>query len=464
MKSRITLLLAIILCLSLLTACGATTQNSQSQNNGNNNAVSKEILAEQKKNLEAGESYRSQGNYQNAINAFKNAGDDAKNILKETILEYAAKANSHEYEAAAGYLAENIPDIISAEEGYPVLEELLNKWSVEEADFKLEDLDVFDREDKLKEFNAAYKIIVAYAETMHADGYDVTELLNDLYLSWGNHATSIKERLEIWARAGEGTDLYTITQAVELLQKDQLVAGAELLTQVVTDENTANYLYNYATEGYWSVEPKSSNEKFERRYESIRAREILNAIEISPEEEAAQPKEPVDLNQFLNDVVVLVGIDEIEGNMPMTDAERQDIETLCGTEPNGKMLILHKRQYYNSDEYTTDINLYHMDMMPDEFYPNSMKEVEFVVLMETTYTLTGRSYTGGTKEIKETTKLTLYDAVTGEKLYTASAKSTPTTYLYYSGTAPLYHSGQSPEMNDAMLQVMQKIRSLKRNK
>lgn len=442
----------LIAALLLLAGCGTGTS-------GGETAVSKE----QKESLEKGEMFKSQGNYQDAIDAFKNAGEPGQDSLKQTILEYAAKANYFEYGTAAGYLAESIPDLISADEGYPVLEELLTKWSIQAADFNLEDLDTFEREDRIKEFNAAYEMIAACAEDMNANGYDVTELLNDLYFTWGRKSTSLEKRLEMWSRAGEGSDAHTIMEAIELVKSGELIKGVEMLAQVATEENKVTYLYNYAVDIYWQTEPESVNDKLERRYEAARARELLNEIEPNPEYGILQPEDPVELDRFLNDVLVLAGIDEIEDNEPMTDAERQDIETLCGTEPDGKMLILHKRQLYDSDGFTTDVDLYHMEMMPDEFYPNSLKEVEFVVLLETTYVHTGRTYSEGTKEIRETTKLTLYDAVTGETLYTASAQSTPKTYLYYSGEVPVYHSGESPVMNDAMLQVMEKIRSLKRN-
>ena len=442
--------------LMLLAGCGTSTPTTESAAN-----------KEQKEILEKGEMYKSQGNYRSAIEAFKSAGEPGQDSLKQTVLEYATKANSYEYETATGYLAESIPDIIPADEGYPVLKDLLTKWSLYEADFNLEELDVFDREDRIKQFNAAYETIIACAEDMQANGCDVSELLNDLYYTWGAKERTLEKRLERWSHAGEGSTPHSILEALELIKSGELIKGAELLAQVATEETKVTYLYNYASDIYWQQEPKSVNAKLERRYQSNRAREILNAIEPYPDHMAnidSQSKEPVDLKKFLNDVVMVVGIDEIKGNVPLTDEERQDIETMCGTEPSGKMLILHKRQLYNSDEFATDINLCHMDMMPDEFYPNSLREVEFVILLETTYAHTGRSYSEGTKEIKETTKLTMYDAVTGEVLYTASAKSTPTTYLYYTGNPPTYHSGESPVMDDAMLQVMEKIRSTKRSK
>ena len=130
--------------LMLLAGCGTSTPTTESAAN-----------KEQKEILEKGEMYKSQGNYRSAIQAFKSAGEPGQDSLKQTILEYATKANSYEYETATGYLAESIPDIIPADEGYPVLKDLLTKWSLYEADFNLEELDVFDREDRIKQFNAA---------------------------------------------------------------------------------------------------------------------------------------------------------------------------------------------------------------------------------------------------------------------------------------------------------------------
>ena len=136
------------------------------------------------------------------------------------------------------------------------------------------------------------------------------------------------------------------------------------------------------------------------------------------------------------------------------------MENLCGTAPNGKLLILHKRPvFYGSDVQITEVDLYHMEMLPDEFFPKSLEVVQYVVLFESSYRDTGNTYSNGTKEIKETTKLTLYNAVTGKQLYTASATSTPKSSFTYSGEPPKYYSGFSPEMDSAMKQVLQTIRN-----
>ena len=77
--------------LMLLAGCGTSTPTTES-------AATKE----QKEILEKGEMYKSQGNYRNAIEAFKSAGEPGQDSLKQTVLEYATKANFYEYETATG--------------------------------------------------------------------------------------------------------------------------------------------------------------------------------------------------------------------------------------------------------------------------------------------------------------------------------------------------------------------------
>ena len=64
----------LIAALFLLAGCGTGTS-------GGETAVSKE----QKESLEKGEMFKSQGNYQDAIDAFKNAGEPGQDSLKQTM-------------------------------------------------------------------------------------------------------------------------------------------------------------------------------------------------------------------------------------------------------------------------------------------------------------------------------------------------------------------------------------------
>ena len=428
-------LMSVILILTLA-ACGGT--------------ATPETQPPGQKELEQGQNARNLGAYNKAIEYFEAAGDIATEDLKQTVLEFAANYSQNQYECgdAAKPLAKYIPSLITPEEGYPVLEQLLWEW------LALETNSSYD-----------YREMEEYANAMLENGYPAEELQGEILYNLGRKEPDINNKKDIWARAAEGTPCRTMADAIALLQEGNLTEGAALLAQVMDNEPWAKNLYSEAIKEYREHQPGSLNEKLTKDHAYEVAWDILCAIAEDPEdiESSAENAEPEDLKRFFNNHMILVGIDKTKDSIPLTEADRQDMETLCGTKPNGKLIILHKRQIYGSNDTNTDVNLYHMNMLPDEFYPDSLEEVEFVVLLETTYRATGRTYSGGTKEIRETTKLTLYNAATGKKLLTASANSTPTSYLYYSGSAPIYHSGESPVMNKAMQQVLEKIRSTKTN-
>ena len=441
----------IILCILLsamliltLTACGgAPVEDPAAKEQAESQAAAQEELGK-------AENARKEGAYLQAIEYYQAAGDIARESLKETILEFAANFSQYGFYCrdAAKPLAENIPTLIAPEEGYPILEIILWEWVSQEANS-----------------NSDYETMAAYAATMVESGYGAEPVQEEILFRWGSQQRDITDKKNIWTQATEGTRAHSMGKAIGLLQEGNLAEGAELLAQTMDNEPWAKNLYSEAVTEYRNREVSSLKEKLEKAHAFDVAWEILCGMRQDPEdaEITSNGKEPADLKRFFNDHILLVGIDRTKDSIPLTDTDRQDMEALCGTNPNGKLIILHKRQVYGSDSMKTDVDLYHMDMLPDEFYPESLEEVEFVVLLETTYRTTGRTYSGGTKEIKETTKLTLYNAVTGKKIYNASANSTPRSYLYYNGAAPNYYSGESPVMNKAMQQVLEKIRSTKTN-
>lgn len=432
-------IMSAILLLSLAACGGVPADNTEKENQS---AAAQE--------LERGENARNLGAYEKAIEYFQAAGEAGKEGLKQTILEFAENYAQMEFSCrqAAEPLAENIPSLISPEEGCPLLEKILWDWVAKESNS-----------------SSDYKDMANYAESMMKNGYAAEELQDEILYHLGRGKQDISDKKEIWSQAKEGTRCHSLATAIGLLQEGSLTEGAELLAQNTEYEQWAKMIYSDSVKEYRAREAKSLKETIEKAHAFDTAWEILCAMQEDPEdaERRAESSEQVDLKRFFNDHIVLVGINEKEGNIPLTEEDIQDMEALCGTAPNGKLILLHKRQIYNSDQTTTDVNLYHMDMLPEEFYPDSLEEVEFVVLMETTYRKTGRTYSGGTVEIRETTKLTLYNAVTGKKIFTASANSTPSSSLYYSGSAPVYYSGESPDMNKAMLKVLEKIRTDKTN-
>lgn len=149
-----------------------------------------------------------------------------------------------------------------------------------------------------------------------------------------------------------------------------------------------------------------------------------------------------------NSTTYTVGIIDADG---ISEAQYSDLLSLTATAPAGKILILHRWSEFGTGEKNINLDLGLMRTLPDEYYPGSLEEVEFVILMDATYERTG-AYESGTVRIHETTTLTLYNAA-GEELYTETVEGLDDDYMYYFGEAPEYYSAASPDMKAALEQA-----------
>lgn len=239
---------------------------------------------------------------------------------------------------------------------------------------------------------------------------------------------------EIFASCPEGSEGYDVAQGIDLIREGKFLEGAELLkAHIVSQDRISGFIYRYS--------PRGDDKTLNNDLSYGRAIDIIQGEEIY-----AGPLE----NTFDSASNWTVGISTGDG---MSDAQYEELTTLCGTAGEGRILFLHRWSEFGTGEKPVDIFPALNKMLPAEYYPSSLEQVSYVVLLDSVYDRTG-SYENGTIRIHETTYLTLYDVATGAELYTASAEGLDDDYMYYFGEAPEFYSAGSPDMLPALKEAM----------
>ena len=153
-----------------------------------------------------------------------------------------------------------------------------------------------------------------------------------------------------------------------------------------------------------------------------------------------------------NRKAVVAGFYIIKENIELSEENIADLKENCGQNPNGKVLILHKRGSVGLDYYTEL-----MDMLPDELYPNDLESIAYVIVIDGSFEHTGAEYYCGTKQIQEYTSVTLYDMVSGEELLLGTVQGPLSNMMTYEGTPPAYYSAGAPNVSNLLYDALQNI-------
>lgn len=236
---------------------------------------------------------------------------------------------------------------------------------------------------------------------------------------------------EIFASCAEGSAGYEVAQAIDMIRTGKFLEAAEILTKHINSKDRVlGFIYRYA--------PRGDDQTLNTKLSYTRATDIIDGdVTIKALE-----------TMMDNSTTYTMGIIDADG---ISEAQYSDLLSLTATAPAGKILVLHRWTEFGTGETKINLDLGLMRTLPDEYYPGSLEEVEFVILMDATYERTG-AYESGTVRIHETTTLTLYNAA-GEELYTETVEGLDDDYMYYFGEAPEYYSAASPDMKAALEQA-----------
>lgn len=451
MKRLFCLLLALILVLPT-TACGVDSKPSTPDVPATTAPAATEPAINYEEILEKANAALEKGNFAEAFSLFAEAGEAgeadmklAKTALKDTLFQHY---HDHDLQKASAALSGVMPDHLSEEEYlFWVLEYIQGKEAEIATILVKSDDSIYSASEKCLE-NISALIDESAVHTLP----ESSEVLDQHYLNVGvvklyqgartNAARDYQDAVAALEKCSEGSEGQKLLSAVKALGEYRYAEGMSVLKTHFSDKVIlAELLYNYRGEGSYKDDVNNILEYYSTAFsvnkDAFDYDTLLGYLESSKSN-------------------LTFGIDSDKYSKVLKDAQRDQLKEQVGSAPAGKVLILHRRKVYGSKETKLDIVFGLMEHLPEKYFPNSLEEVEYIILMDSTYAKKGK-FQNGTVRILETTKLTTYDVTTGKKLTTASKKGTLDTVMYYYGTAPKYYSCGSPKMQAALIKAMEAI-------
>ena len=130
-----------------------------------------------------------------------------------------------------------------------------------------------------------------------------------------------------------------------------------------------------------------------------------------------------------------------------------------GASPDGKILIVAQRRSYSDKETSCAILLSLMRLLPEQYFPISLAEVEYLVVVDYDYQVDGSYMLSSTKGLQESAQVRVLHATDGEALYeseTIKGSHSPQSFTYM-GTPPAWKSGGSPAMGEEIHKAISAI-------
>lgn len=400
-----------------------------------------------KKYIKAGDRAMTKGDYETAIEYYQNAGSNAKEKLIEACMASYGECFTEDSGEEERYiyrhekLQEDLASVMSQQEITELVIEKLQQ-KLEMTDGKLTDpqreLTVLDCSvylsdcEEMRLFLAEIpastpgydSLLNAICNTAGNCGYKtLDDLLTDSY-----YREDMEDELFAWRKIGErNKPSSTITTILDNWSESKSGIGYEV-NKCITQFQAGDY--KEAAENLMELLPNDEV-----------ALVILNSIDI--------PENSTDFNQLLrysntmrkfssqsipNDIKdVLTGTEEIkieiiedDFSTGLTEDHKKQLKNKVGTRPDGKILILHNR-----NDWENHVDIYHrlMNSLPEEYYPESLESVEFIIELKRDQESVGK-YTDGSAAILPYGTVTVYQAPNWTKVYSAREKGEAKTFVY----------------------------------
>lgn len=136
-----------------------------------------------------------------------------------------------------------------------------------------------------------------------------------------------------------------------------------------------------------------------------------------------------------------------------------ELYSMCGTNGCGKILLVQEYHNYPNHETVYEIPIWSMKYIPLEYYPMSVDEVDYVVVLSYDFKeYDDGFYLSGTVPLQEYATIYIYSVRDSAKIWTSSVIEGPLPESFsYSNEAPEYHSGGSPDVETAFIEAMEFI-------
>lgn len=441
MKRRIALLLALILCLSVLNGCSTPAPSLTPEEEAARKA---ETL------IKKGDAALAAGKLDEARLKYIAAGATAEGKLTDVLLQIAhtytvGDPGENSLKIAMDHLS-NIP-----ESGR--IREDVAKVMLETADAYL---DAIYEEDSFNYEEEDFPPVSDLLDTVLCkDLPEYSALVERLGWTWSLmyiQNGKAEEAFAIWNSFPENELMCVLNEAGSLIQNKKYLEGFRLLEEKI--ENKYDFAPILIQE---LIDDEGNNLQQNIELTAIGA----NLYGFQPEvldEKGSWIEENLSLKQLQT------SIEDYPGSSDLSAEDKELLKTLCGQEANKKILILNRRRPYAAEETVLELHDETIYILPCEFIPQRLEEVEYIILIDTDYIDTGETFDVGTKLLKETAVIQVYKVGKTNPIYTSATRQThllPTTMLMYSGEPPVYYVPSHPsiaaDMREALTIIMKDI-------
>lgn len=130
--------------------------------------------------------------------------------------------------------------------------------------------------------------------------------------------------------------------------------------------------------------------------------------------------------------------------------------SMCGAKGYGKTLVVREYHSYPNHEAVYEIAEWAMKYMPLEYFPMSVDEVDYVVVLSYDFKeYDDGFYLSGTEPLQEYATIYIYSVRDSAKIWTSSVIEGPLPESFsYSNEPPEYHSEGSPDVETAFIEAM----------
>lgn len=271
-----------------------------------------------------------------------------------------------------------------------------------------------------------------------------------LFSIWDRNETNEERAIEEWRKCSDNSigkkllETYYATKNGDILKAIEEVE--KILPTSQQKEIYINALVEYAKE--------------QNIYNDVNG--LLQIHKIAYDHENyLQNKNGTITKSFKTSYAIKAGIDGLSGDLEISADYLKEIKKSCGKEPNSKILILYKGKEFKTNKSKYFISESLMDNLPEEYYPETVEEVEYVILIDVSFNRTGRyQYTGAVRILEKAT-VSLYTADKKTPIWKSDVifGEQDDTMEYY-GYAPEYYSKESPKISEALITITETIEEL----
>lgn len=429
MKRTLPLLLSVVLCLTVFTACAGVPDNSEPD---------PETLIRQ------GDAALAEGDTEQARIMYKEAGEAGEEKLTDVLVQISKNytvgdPGPNSIKIAMNHLC-NIPE--SGRTRQDVAERML-----EVADQYLTLMEEESISDPEEAFLPVKDLLDA---VMCTDLPEYSQMAERLGWMWGweyLNSRDPEKAILVWESFPDHPTMNALAGAANLIRQKEYMAAVKLLREKV--------------ENYSVYEAELMNELAEDADNTLQ-----QSIDLTAARATVFFEDPPVLDEAAawiesSTAFNLSGTIEKIGDAPdLTSEDLKTLETLCGQEPEGKILILSRRRPYGSAELITELYPGTSVILPPAYIPERLEQVQYVILIDNDYEDTGETFEVGTKLLKETVVVQVYKVGNPDPVYTSPRRETcilPSTFLIYSGDPPVYYAPSHPNIGSDMKKALKII-------